>query len=134
MKLDIKTIGYINIFEQVTRAKVKDCFVDDGLVFVVQEGFLGKAIGKKGENVKKLAEKFKQKIRIIGFNSDVAKFVQNLLFPIKGYEIRKEDDKVVISCEEMKLKGQIYGRDRSNLKWINSMVNRYFKDIEVVIE
>ena len=94
---------------------------------------LGKVIGKNGENIKKLALKIKHKIRVIGFSDDIVKFVQNILYPLKGFEINREENKVIISTEDMKLKGKIFGRDRSNLKFVNEVVKRYFKDIEVIV-
>ena len=43
-------INHINLFEKITKARVKDCFLNDIIVFIVEEGDLGKAIGKKGFN------------------------------------------------------------------------------------
>ena len=67
MKFDIKLIGLINVFEKVTRSRVKDAFFDkDGiLVFIVKQGEIGTAIGKKGVNVKKLSTVMKKKIKLI---------------------------------------------------------------------
>lgn len=134
MKFDTKLIGYMNTFENYTRVSVKDCFFNENeLIFVVDFFLLGKVIGKSGENIKKLALKIKHRIRVIGFSDDIVKFVQNILYPLKGFEISKEENKVVISTEDMKLKGKIFGRDRSNLKFINELVKRYFKNIEVMV-
>ncbi|MEK6952217.1 MAG: NusA-like transcription termination signal-binding factor [Nanoarchaeota archaeon] len=134
MKFDTKIIGYMNTFENYTRVHVKDCFFrDDELIYVVDFFLLGKVIGKNGENIKKLALKIKHKIRVIGFSDDIVKFVQNILYPLKGFEINREENKVIISTEDMKLKGKIFGRDRSNLKFVNEVVKRYFKDIEVIV-
>ena len=68
--LNQEVIGFINLFEKVTRAQVKDCFSDDGLVFVVQPGQMGLAIGKKGVNIKKVSGLLKKKVKVI---SDSAK-------------------------------------------------------------
>lgn len=135
MKFDTKIIGYITAFENFTKVSVKDCFFgsDNELIFVVDAFNLGKVIGKNGENIKKLAFRIKYKLRIIGYDSDVVKFVQNVFYPLKGFEIRKEDNKVVVDTEDIKLKGKLYGRDRSNLKFINEIVKRYFNNIEVVV-
>jgi len=49
-KLDQKLIGYITVFENLTKARVKDIFLtEDQLVFIVQGGDAGKAIGRKGQ-------------------------------------------------------------------------------------
>ena len=65
MKLDKQTIGYINVFERHTGILVKDCFSDDGkLIFIVNEGSIGKAIGKGGSNVRSLSKALKKAIII----------------------------------------------------------------------
>ena len=59
--LDGDALLAISVFEKVTRTMVKD-FIDtpDKLVFIVTQGQIGAAIGKKGENVKRLCEMFKK--------------------------------------------------------------------------
>ena len=125
---DQKTIGLINIFERNTRAQVKDCFEEDGsLVFVVQPGQIGLAIGKKGVNIKKLTSVFKKKIKVIEFNPSPAKFFLSLIYPIRPENIKEDEDKLVVKAENNKQKGQIFGRDRTNLKRIQDIMNKYFK-------
>lgn len=130
---DQKTIGFINIFENLTRAKVKDCFQEDEvLVFVVQPGQIGLAIGKKGANIKKVGDKFRKKIRIIEFNPTPEKFMLNLIYPTKPKSIKVEENKIIIECNDNKEKGQIFGRDRTNLKRLQDILNKYYK-LEIVL-
>ncbi len=130
---DQKTIGFINVFEKSTRAQVKDCFEEeDSLVFVVQPGQIGFAIGKKGANVKKLNLMFKRKIKIIEFNPSPKHFLLNLLYPLKT-EIEVKEEEIIIKTENTKQKGQIFGRDRTNLKRIQSIMDKYFK-LKIVLE
>ncbi|MBT3984886.1 NusA-like transcription termination signal-binding factor [archaeon] len=130
---DQKTIGFINVFERSTRAQVKDCFEEeDSLVFVVQPGQIGFAIGKKGANVKKLNLMFKRKIKIIEFNPSPKHFLLNLLYPIK-VEIEVKEEEIVIKTENTKQKGQIFGRDRTNLKRKQAIMDKYFK-LKIVLE
>ena len=52
---DEQTIKYVALFQDLTRTTVIDCVdASDKLIFVVKEGDIGKAIGKKGENIAKL--------------------------------------------------------------------------------
>ncbi|MDP3918872.1 MAG: NusA-like transcription termination signal-binding factor [Nanoarchaeota archaeon] len=133
MILDQRLIGFINIFERMTRAKIKDCFEEgDTLVFVVQPGEIRKAIGPGGENIRKASEKFKKKIKVIQFNDNIEKFVLNLLYPLKP-EVELKEDKLVIKAKDNREKGLIFGREKSRLKGIQDTVNKYFK-VDVVVE
>lgn len=130
---DQKIIGYINVFEKYTHTNVKDCFSDDGsLIFVVETGEVGKAIGKKGINIKKLGFKFKKRIRVIEYHPDPIVFVRSLLM-VEPEEIVEEDDRIIIRSKNTKEKGLIFGREKSNLKKMQEIVKRYF-DVELVVE
>lgn len=128
-------IGYLNLFSSLTHVTPKDCFFeDDKLVFIVNEGDIGKVIGKKGSNIQRVKNVFKKEIRVIEFSQDIIKFIQNLLFPIKAQKIYKEDETVYIEAENNKTKGKIYGRERQNLKNIKEIVDKYFKIKEIIIK
>lgn len=124
---DMQTIGLINLFEKITRASLKDCFtIDSTLVFVVNPGQIGKAIGKGGANIKRLKYKMNRPLKIIEFDQDPAKFAANLIYPLKAAEITQDDDKIIIKANNMFEKGKIFGRDKTNLKKMQEIMNKYF--------
>ncbi len=124
---DMQTIGLINLFEKITRASLKDCFtIDSTLVFVVNPGQMGKAIGKGGANIKRLKYKMNRPLKIIEFDQDPAKFAANLIYPLKAAEITQDDDKIIIKANNMFEKGKIFGRDKTNLKKMQEIMNKYF--------
>ncbi|MBU2637422.1 MAG: NusA-like transcription termination signal-binding factor [Nanoarchaeota archaeon] len=134
VSFDMKTIGFINMFEKLTRAAVKDCFPEgDSLVFVVEQGQMGLAIGKGGVNIKNASSVFKKDIKVFEFNPEPVKFVQNLLFPLKPKDIVREDNIVVIKTSGTVEKGKVFGREKTNLKRIQEIVSKYF-DVEVKVE
>ncbi|MBT3262152.1 NusA-like transcription termination signal-binding factor [Candidatus Woesearchaeota archaeon] len=123
---DMETMKFSTLFESMTRSRLKDCFKDEGsIVFVVMPGYMAKAIGKGGVNVKKVSFKIKKEIKIVEFKSNVLEFVKGLV-RVPGVEIFEENG-IVIKCPNSKIKGQVFGRERENLKWMNTLVSRYFK-------
>lgn len=135
ISFDTEILQYMNLFNQITKLTPKDCFKsNNNLVFIVKQGDIGKAIGKKGVNVKKLSSIIKKSVKIIEFNDDVCKFIANLILPIKAKEIQREDNKVIIIANNNYEKGQIFGREKSNLKEILSTISKFFKGIEINIE
>ncbi|MEA3378693.1 MAG: NusA-like transcription termination signal-binding factor [Nanoarchaeota archaeon] len=120
-------IGYINLFEKITKTHVKSCFFDeDILVFIVGPSELGKALGKQGANIRKLGNLFNKKLKLLEYNPNPKRFIANLIYPIKAEEIRLEDDIIKIKAANNKEKGQIYGREKSNFKKIKNIFAKFF--------
>ena len=133
IKYDADLMQYISLFESLTGAKVKDCIVDDSILFIVHENEMGKAIGKEGSNIKRVENTLKKKIRLVEFSNNVLQFVGNLISTIKAKEIKEEDGIITIYGKDTKSKGILIGRDRHNLNQINDIVKRYFGVKEVKV-
>lgn len=141
--LDTNSIMQMSLFEKITRSKVKDCFDNKKLLtFVVQNGEMSKAIGKKGANVKKLESLFKKKLRIIEYNPDITKFIQNLCYPNEVTKVEyseqmlwdKEKRAAIITPASLKSRGFIIGKEAANLRTMEEVVRRYFKIDEIRVE
>ncbi len=131
--LDGNALRAISAFEKITRTVVKDCIdTPDKLVFIVATGQIGAAIGKKGENVKRLYEMFKKNLDVIEYSDNPEKFVRNIFhnYKIKGVEIERRGKKIhaTVSVESMD-KGKIIGKDGRNLKLARDILSRH-TDIE----
>ncbi len=129
----MQTIGLINMFEKATGAKVKDFFLEgEVLVFVVQPKELRKALEKGGEKIKRLSFVMKKRIRIIEFNEDIEKFALNILYPLRP-ETEFKEGVLFIKGKDAKEKGQIFGREKTNFKRIQGLIDKYFKvDVKVI--
>ena len=129
---DVDMLQIINMFEDITHARVKDAFyMKEVLTFIVFEGDMFKALGKNLSNLHRAEELMKRKIKIIEFNSDMIRFITNLLYPYKVNRIVLEDKLVTISDDDMKTKGLIIGAKAQNLRQYESIVKKYF-DIEEI--
>lgn len=127
IRYDITIMKYISLFESMTGTKLKDCIVDDKLIFVVQEGQIGRAIGKAGINVKRLNELLKKEIKIVEFSGNVIQFVANMIYPIRVQDIKEENGVISIIGGDTKTKGMLIGRESKNLHFLTDVVKRYFK-------
>ncbi|HLD10531.1 MAG TPA: NusA-like transcription termination signal-binding factor [Candidatus Nanoarchaeia archaeon] len=135
MKLTLETIQTINLFEQLTGAKIKDCIKGNDLItFLVEEGNIKKALGKDNINLKRIEGILKKKVRLIAFSNDVVKFINNLLYPLKVDKIEKKEEIVEIYIKDTRIKGKVYGRSRENLYWIQDLVKKYhnIKEIKII--
>jgi transcription termination/antitermination protein NusA len=135
IKLDHNTLSISTIVERLTKAKVKDCFEEEGTLYVIiNPGQLGKAIGKGGSVIKKVEEKVNKKVRMIEYSGDVLKFVRNIIYPIKPSEIISHEGNVVIKDSNRMLKSKLIGRDSKNLVVIRRAVQRFFPVNDIKVE
>jgi N utilization substance protein A len=128
-KLDQQLIGYITTFENLTGTRVKDAYIDRNniLVFVVHEGDMGKALGKRGSHIQRIAFLLKKKIRVIEHHADVVLFIKHVLEPLQPDAITLTEDVVSLQAKDTRLKGLLLGRDKRNLHDLNALVQKYFK-------
>ena len=135
IKYDFNLIKFISMFESLTKASVKDAFIqNDRIVFIVRENQIGKALGKRGSNIKRLESLFKKKIKIAEFNPDMLKFIRNLVYPLQIKDIKDEENVVTITPPDSKTRGYLIGRAAVNLRNMEDIVKRYFeiKEIKVI--
>lgn len=140
MKFTLETLGYIKYFENITKANVKDCFIDknNNMVFVVNSGEASKAIGKSAENIKKLSFKFKKRIKVIEYSEIPEIFVRNCIYPLKPLEIKAQvspenTQTVIIKADSTQQRALLLGKNKQNLKALQELVSKFFK-IEIKIE
>jgi N utilization substance protein A len=127
IKFNTDSMAYIALFESSTGAHVKDCLVEEGkLVFVVEEGHAGLAIGKNGINVKKLQNATTRQIEILEFSKDPVKFVANIFRPLNikgGYVSERSDGMKVLHV--IAPKNRMLAKVK--IKKVKSLVPKYFK-------
>ncbi len=91
MKLSQEEIFYIKEFSAATGIMPRDCIIDgDTIAFVVKEDVMGRAIGKKGGNIKRLSSKLRKKVEVLSFTEGAGEFIKKA-FPQKEFiEVKKE--------------------------------------------
>ncbi len=139
VKLSTDGIRYIALFESITGARAKDCFEMEnaGLVFVVKNGDMGKAIGKGGDNISRVRKTIGKHIEVLEYSDDPAEFVKNAFHPvaIKNVNIVSKDDKRIAYVEvPTKEKGFAIGRDGRNIEKIKQLSLRHHNINDVIIQ
>ncbi len=82
-------------YENLTGAGARDCVVDDKfgrILFVINPGEMGLAIGKKGASVKKASDAFGKKVEVVEYNPDKVQFIRNCFLPVHIQTVTFEDD------------------------------------------
>ncbi|MGV8162629.1 MAG: NusA-like transcription termination signal-binding factor [Candidatus Nanoarchaeia archaeon] len=130
---DVEILKLMKLFEDLTRARVKDCFHNkEKLVFVVEEGELMKALGKERQNLKRLEEKLNRNIKIVEFNPDLLIFIKNLMYPLRVSDMSIDDGVVTIKGPDTKTKGLMIGARAQNLRNYEEITKKYFDELKEI--
>lgn len=94
----------ISQFERLTGAGSRDCVMDDRnnrLIFVVNPGEMGLAIGKKGASIKKAMEVMGKKIEVVEYSPIPEQFLKNCFLPaqVTSVVFEQSDDGPVAHVE-----------------------------------
>lgn len=135
MILKTEHIKLIGLFEKITRARVKHFFDFPVPVFIVEQGEMGRALGKQRANLIKMEGLLKKKVKIIEYNDRMIQFVVNAVTPIKPLDVKEEEGIVTLTGKDTKSKGLLIGKNAQNLRNTEKIVRHFFpglKEIKVI--
>ena len=140
IKLTTDQIRLISLFQNVTKTTARDCLDDekqDKIIFVVNEGKMGLAIGRGGSNIKSLQNILKRNVELVEYFDDPIKFLKNVLNPKYVNEVKldtKQDGSLhAIVIVDHNKKGLVVGREGRNAEKARLFAKRYFDISNVVI-
>jgi len=129
--LENEELQMISLFESLTGATVKDCFLDPErrkVLFVVAENQLGVALGRRGQKINKIR-------RILGYNIDVVEeakddetFIRKLLSPARINYIKiteRGGQKIAYVSVDERDKGLAIGREGRNINRVREIARIY---------
>lgn len=139
IKFSANEIRYIALFESMTGAMVKDCIIDDEngkVTFVVKNGDMGLAIGKRGSTVSKVQRAVDKGVEVVELSDDPIQFIKNLLSPaeLKSVKISKKrsGEKIAIVEADNTNKRIAIGKNGINIERAKLLANRQL-DINNII-
>ncbi|MBR9681945.1 MAG: NusA-like transcription termination signal-binding factor [Candidatus Altiarchaeota archaeon] len=138
LKIDNETFRYLSVFGTLTGVGAVDCFSNGGeVVFVVEAGKIGIAVGKKGSNIKKVETLLKKKIRLIEHSQDAVSFIHNIIFPLRPknvYISTKSDGAQVINIQvDVRMKKTLMREGKNLYNLLNQLVSRHFPNFKVEV-
>jgi len=124
---DIKCIAE---FESITGATVKDCLIaENAVAFIVKQGDLGRAIGKKGSNITRVRQEFARQVLVFEDSEDMGQFIRNLFgaIPVKNINVHeKMESKTAFVTVDEQDRGSAIGRDGNRIKLGRQLLMRRF--------
>ena len=113
----------MNLVETMINVTVKDLFIHNDKQFVILDSSQFLKINKFKLDF--LRKKFKKGMKLIKFDDDLTRFINNLLYPIK-VNVVNEDNNIFIEPEDKTYKGILIGKNGDNLDFFKKVVSRYF--------
>jgi N utilization substance protein A len=130
-----ETIRLLTLFENVTNVPVRDCFIDNDVIYyIVEEGKIGLAIGKDGYSIKNVERITGKKVKVFEYSSDPETFVKNLIPQCREIILTNHDDKITVEVKVSKNdRGFVIGRGGEKIKIYKEILKRVhnISDIQV---
>lgn len=130
----------MSLFQSITTATARDCIVDekmDRVIFVVNKGQMGLAIGKGGATIKQLQNVVARKVELVEFSDDAAEFIRNMLNADMVSDVRISErgdgSKQAVVTVDQRKKGAVVGREGRNAEKARLLAKRYFQITNVLI-
>jgi N utilization substance protein A len=140
IKLSSDQLGLISIFQNMSGATVRDCIVDDKggrMIFIVNNGQMGLAIGKKGATIQNIERVIKKPVEVVEWSDDPAEMIRNALDPRSIQEVRLTDkldgSKSMTVIVDPRRKGAVLGRGGKNAEKVRLIAKKYFNITNVQI-
>lgn len=134
IKLTYEELGLMSIFQNVSGAMARDCVIDDKddrVIFVVNSGEMGLAIGKSGQSIKNVQRAIGKSVELVEYSDDVKVFISNALGPKFVEDIRLSEKlngaKIATVVVDPRKKGAIVGRNGRNAEKARLLAKRYFE-------
>lgn len=122
----------------MTGAAVKDCIVDDSrIIYVIKEGDMGAAIGKKGDHINRMKKTVDKQIDLVEYSEEPVAFIKNAFGPItvKSVNITNRNDKRLAYVEvSNKDKGLAIGRNGKNIEKVKIVAKRHHDIDDVILQ
>lgn len=140
IKLTSDELRLMSLFQNITGAVARDCIVDDRMdrvIFVVNKGQMGLAIGKGGSTIKQLQNVVSKKVELVEYSDDPSAFLSNVLNSemINEIKINEKFDgtRQAVVVVDPRKKGVVVGKEGRNAEKARLLAKRYFQISTVMI-
>ncbi|MPZ04879.1 MAG: NusA-like transcription termination signal-binding factor [Nitrososphaeraceae archaeon] len=140
IKLTSDELRLMSLFQSITSVTARDCVVDDKMdrvIFIVNKGQMGLAIGKGGMTIRQLQNVVAKKVELVEYSDDAIDFVRNILNPQMVNDVkitqRTDGSKQAVVLVDAKRKGVVVGKEGRNAEKARLLAKRYFRISNVLI-
>ncbi len=140
VRLTMEELRYMTLFNDVTGVAPRDCIIDEErntIVFIVDAGRSGQAIGRRGSNVRQLSRLLGKSVEVIEWAENLEDFVKNIFMPARVLGIKLVSSpagrKILYVTVDPKDKGIAIGKNGKNVAKARLVLKRYYGIDTIVI-
>lgn len=135
--IDMTAMRYINLLDRVARVKTRKCFIHNNVIFfAVNKKEVSKAIGPGAINIKKIQEKIGKKVKVIPEDeglSDIKRFIEDIVAPIKPKSVEVVDGSVIILAGNNQNKASLIGRNKRRFLELKKIIqDTYGLELKII--
>ena len=132
----MQDMRYLNLFTKITHVSTRFCFkYNETIIFCVPKKFVSKAIGSEGNNIKRINQILRKKIKVISFPEgikDAKIFISNIVSPVTFKDLEIKEGEIILNAGSQS-KAALIGRNKRRLKEMQGIVKDYFdKEFRIV--
>ncbi|MEM1525029.1 MAG: NusA-like transcription termination signal-binding factor [Nitrososphaerales archaeon] len=126
-------LSLMHLFQSISGATVRDCIIDSKMnrvIFVINKGEMGLAIGRNGVIIKNLQKLVGKSVDLVEFSDDPKELIRNSLNNRYITDIRLTErvdgSKIAVVVVDQKGKSAVIGKGGRNAEKARLLAKRYF--------
>ena len=129
--IGFKERRYIEELRILTKSTALDCIIDDRfdrIIYIVKQGDMGLAIGKKGDNIKRLQNVLGKRVEMVEYSEDRDEFVTNIFKPAEVDRVEQDSTtgQLNIYVKRKSDLGIAIGKGGCNIEKARLLTRRFF--------
>ncbi len=127
--INMQDLRHLNLFSKITRIRTRYCFdYNNMLMFCVPKSKISQALGKNGENLRKISNIVKKRIRVLAQPrgvEDAEAFIKAIVSPVTFNGIEIKDNEIILNAGSQS-KAALLGRNKRRLAEMQKIVKEFF--------
>ena len=129
--IGFKERRYIEELRILTKATALDCIIDERferIIYVIQKGDMGLAIGKKGENIRRMQNVLGKRIEMVEYAEEQNAFIANIFRPVEisAVEMDPLTGTLIVSIQKRSDLGTAIGKKGANIEKARLLMRKFW--------
>ncbi|HJJ36796.1 MAG TPA: NusA-like transcription termination signal-binding factor [Methanocorpusculum sp.] len=134
--LGFKERRYIEELRIITKSTALDCVIDDKferIIYIIKQGNMGLAIGRNGDNIRKLSGILGKRIEMVEYDEDALTFITNMFKPAQLSAVSLTPARIDVQTGDKDNLALAIGRNGATIEKAKILVKRFFNIDEIEV-